>query len=173
MKLSVYTKKYADIVDYYQIFKQLEKREPTLSRVVVAGMLICAKYFALNAKKSEALDVLQNAAKIATESGVLRVEVLRFFTETGNFREGETYYNEFPPELKTQRESLIHYLDLLHASEQTGVVISLGNQMLKDGVRTSRVYQILIENSKKLGRSEATLQGLIDEAKSYFPKEFT
>ena len=172
VKLSIYTKKYIDILDYYEIFKKTEKRDPALSRVVVAGMLICVKHFVLKSQKAKALEILQDAAKIAMESETLRSEVLRYFVESGNFTEGEQYFALLPEEFQAQPEVRALQLELAHASDQSGLVIHLGNGLIKDKLQTVGLFRLMIENSIKLNRSEQRIKDLINEARMYFPKDF-
>ncbi len=172
VKLSIYNKKYGDVVDYYEIFKQLDHKDPMITRVIIAGMLVCSKYFSLQGKKAQALEVLNNTSKIAIETLIFRIEVLRYYIETGHVREGEVYFNGLPDDIKAQRDGQIAALELMNASGQSGQLVQVGTKMIADGIHTAKVYKMMIENSKKLGRSGTNIKILEDEAKARFPEDF-
>ena len=172
VKLSVYGKRYEEIVNYYQIFKKMEKREPDLVRAVIAGMLICAKHLTLGAKRNQGLEILQNAAKVALDSNTLNLEVFRYFIESGFHDEGEKYFGSLSEEIQKQNETQVLYLEMIQATKDPASVVQVASQILGLGVKSPRIYEILIENSKKIGRSSSVIEGLLHEAKATFPEKF-
>ncbi len=172
VKLSVYNKKFTDILDYYEIFKQIKKREAHLNRVVIASMLVCAKYFALKSDHEKNLQVLKDAAKISSETETLRSEVFRYFIESKHFKDAELYFSSFSDEFKKIKENQILYLRLTFLSEQYSNVITMGAEMIKSGIKTINVFMWMIESSRKLKRSPEKIEELINDARMYFPDDF-
>ena len=172
VKLSVYNKKFTDILDYYQIFKQIKNRDPFLNRVVIASMLVCAKHFALKSEKVKNLEVLKDAAKIASETETLRAEVFRYFIESAHYDDAESFHQEFPQEFRSQPEIRLLYLGLNHVAGQDSAVIQLGKTMIKEGVKSPKIFELMIDSSRRLKRSEDRIEEIINEARMYFPNDF-
>ena len=169
VKLSVYGKKYEDIVDYYEVFKKVERREGPLVRVVIAGMLICAKYMVISSKRDKGLEVLQNAAKVSSENKTLTGEVFRYFIENGYHAEAEKYYGSLGDDVKEQKETKMMFLEMVNATQGPAEVVQQGSLFYKQGVKTPRLFELLIEASIKVGRSPSTVNELIQEAETLFP----
>ena len=172
VKLSVYNKKFTDILDYYQIFKQIKNRDAILNRAVIASMLVCAKHFALKAEKVKNLEVLKDAATIANETETLRAEVFRYFIESHHYDDADIFHRDFPEEFRNNPEIRLLNLGLNHASGQDSAVIQLGKLMIKEGVKSPRVFELMIDSSKRLKRSEDRIDEIIQEAKMYYPNDF-
>ncbi len=172
VKLSVYQRKYDDILDYYTIFKQLESKDETVCRVVIAGMLVCAKYLYLNDHAAEAFAALKSAAKLSLDSNILSLETFRYFIETRNFKEAESHYGSLPLEIRKKPDCQLLNLQLVVKTRDASSVVQTASRMVESGFHDSRVYSLLIENSKKMGRSEAMIQKIVEEAKIRFPGAF-
>ena len=172
VKLSVYTKNYEDMQDYCQVFKQLDKKDQLLSRAVIAGLLIRSRYFSLKGNREKSIDALQNAAKIAIESQMLQLEVLRYFVESGYFDEGDQYFAMLAPEVKAQAQEVPAYAELLYGTQRWSELVHVTAALINKNVRSIRIFQLRIEVSQKLGLVGRSLEVLIEEAHSYFPDAF-
>ena len=172
VKVSVYGKKYSDVIDYYEIFRRLNSQDENVCRAVIAGMLICAKYFALNSKSIEALCALKSASKLSLDSKILCIKTFQYFIETQNYNEAQQHHMALPEELKKQPECQLLYLALIESISDPATIVTTASNLLQSGIRDSRLYHILIEYSKKMGRSENTIKNLEEEAKIYFPEAF-
>jgi tetratricopeptide (TPR) repeat protein len=104
VKLSVLTRRFVDILDYCSIFQALEEKDATLSRTVVAGMLVCAKYLAIKGERVKARETLESAAKISREAGVLESDVLRYFHETENSAAGVAFYEGLAESVRNRQD---------------------------------------------------------------------
>ena len=135
-------------------------------------MLICAKHLTLGAKRNQGLEILQNAAKVALDSNTLNLEVFRYFIESGFHDEGEKYFGSLSEEIQKQNETQVLYLEMIQATKDPASVVQVASQILGLGVKSPRIYEILIENSKKIGRSSSVIEGLLHEAKATFPEKF-
>lgn len=100
VKLSVQIRRFEDVLDYCKIFRSLEKREPTLCRAIIAGMLVCSKYLVLKSNRERGLEVLRDAARLSLETRLLHLDVLRYFLETENAAEGVAFYDSLPEETR-------------------------------------------------------------------------
>lgn len=169
VKLSVFVRKFGDIVDYYEIFKNLERREPLLNRVVIAGMLVCAKYFFAKAETSLCREVLQNAAEVSLKTEVLMPDVLRYFAETAQGQAGVDFFNKLPEATQKLPECQMVYVELVNQTGNFTEAVHWGTQLLQKGVTTPRLYEVVIAGSMKTGRNTKAIQDLIAEAKEKFP----
>jgi tetratricopeptide (TPR) repeat protein len=171
VKLSVQTRRFVDILDYCEIFQALEQKDESLSRTVVAGMLVCSKYLALKGDQAKGRDTLRNAAKISLDSGMLEGDVLRYFVETGNLPEGLEYYAKLPTTVQERPEVQILHLELLHAAGDSNAVIEFGTRIARTPLATPRIYHLLIENSRRAGKPAKAVEHLVSEARAKFPKD--
>lgn len=172
VKLSVQMRRFEDVIDYCRIFQSLEGREEALGRVVVAGMLVCSKYLALKQERERSREVMKNASKIALESGVLAVDVLRYFVETEHFEDGREYYAKMPRAVQDSAEALEYYIEILHAGGNSVELLEIGGMLKRMSLPSPRLYTLLIDHSRKLKHSENTINALILEARKLFPDEF-
>ncbi len=164
VRLSVHCGKYPDILDYYKIFKDIEKRDPILCRVVVAGMLICAKFLFKKQDALASLSVLKDAAKISSECGTLQTDVLRYFVQLGYYLEGMEFLPKVPQDLRQKPEIRLLCLELYSLAGQDELVLQEGTELLKQEIKTEKVYQLLISSSQKLNRSDESIVQLQRES---------
>ncbi len=163
VRLSVHCGKYPDILDYYKIFKDIEKRDPMLCRVVVAGMLICAKFLFKKPDALASLKVLKDAAKISSECGTLQADVLRYFVQLGYYLEGMEFLPKIPQDLRRKPEIRLLCLELYSLAGQDELVLQEGAELLKLEIKTEKVYQLLTSSSQKLNRSDESIVQLLRE----------
>lgn len=173
VKLSVSVWAFGDIIDYYEIFKKLERREPLINRVVIAGMLVCAKYFFSKNDSDRGKEVLQNAAEVSLKTQLLMADVLRYFMETKQCRDGLCFFEKLPEELQHTSEVQMNYIELLNQNGDSSGVVQWGTQLLQNKVRSARLYEMVIASSIKTNRNAKSIQDLIDEAKARFPTSAT
>lgn len=171
IKLSIYVKKYDDIVDYFEVFKSLKNRDPRLNRVVIAGMLICAKYMAQRGDGERCVEILSCVSKTALESKLLMLDVFRVMIELRQYSIADRYFSAIPAEMSDQREAKILFLELVAATEDSGGIAAYAMRLLKEGVKTPRIYRLAIEHSRQMNRSEKVISDLIEEANLAFPDE--
>jgi tetratricopeptide (TPR) repeat protein len=116
VKLSVQTRRFVDVLDYCSIFEALEKKDQALSRTVVAGMLVCAKYLAIKGEREKGRETLESAAKISLEAAVLEGDVLRYFMETKNAGAGVAFHERLPTAVR-ERADIRHLFAELQKSK--------------------------------------------------------
>jgi tetratricopeptide (TPR) repeat protein len=171
VKLSVQTRRFVDILDYCNIFQSLEQKDEGLSRTVIAGMLVCSKYLALKGDKAKGRETLNNAAQISLTSGMLESDVLRYFVETENFPEGLEYHGKLSESVREKPEVQVLYLELLHAAGDAAAVFEIGTRISSTALVTPRIYRLVIENARLVGKSAKTVEHLLSEARAKFPND--
>jgi len=169
VNLSIQVKKFTDVLDYYEAFKQIQKREPRMNRVIVAGMLVCAKYFLICNEIEKCRSVLSDAIKVAQETGEILPEVLRYCIETKNYELALDLYGKLPDDLLKTFEVQFLYIQIKYEQGDMESVVSFGTPLLQHAEVSLSLYELLIEASRLVGRNEKSIAALVDDAEARFP----
>lgn len=95
--LAIYTNNYRDLEKYYENFVKLDRREESLVKVVVAGMLAGGKLVLREGNVESAIIFFKKGATAAQRApGYLR-KVIEAFVKNGFFQEAEIFLAMFDP----------------------------------------------------------------------------
>jgi len=166
VRLSIHCSKFEDILSYCDRFKSIDATETTLNRVMIAGLLTSSRYFHHRKQPERAQEALKDAARISLRTDLLQAEVFRYMIENQSFEMADQFYSQMQEVVRKKTEVLLPRLELLFHFKDYGQLITLGQTLVKGKNDTPRVYELMIEASKKLNRSEQVIQNLILEAQS-------
>lgn len=160
VRLSVHLGKYEDIVDYTKIFKELERKDGAISKVVVAGLLVCSKFFLRKQDIKTCHDILKDTVKISMEQNVLKLDVYRYLIDSGLYSEADTFVSKLPVDVVTKPEVRLLTMELYKGSSRDELVLKEGHELLKSGFESDRALELMIESAIKLKRPESEIDQL-------------
>lgn len=173
MRLAIVNGAYEDIESYYKMFTSLEQRNVMLVRYVTAAMVICGKYYlGLGKSEGKAVDVLQKAAATSGNSPRILAEIVPMLLEHKLAEEAERFLQKFPPETRKGPEYLVMEMLVLEGKTSASLAISRGRELLAQGIKDPRLYEIMIRKSKEAGLDSA-VEDLVRDATSAFPEKKT
>lgn len=171
VKLSIYCAKFEDIQVYCNHFKALDATEPELNRMIIAALLIASKYFRSKGQRDLSKEVLKDAARIATKAELLHSEVLRYLIENKDLDDADAFFLQMSDGLKQRADILVLRMELLFLFEDFNALMQLGQKMIQGKLDTKRVYDLMIECSHRLNRSEQNIKDLISESQMRHPED--
>ena len=149
LRLAIMTASYEDIESYYRIFTLIETRNDELVRYVCSALIVTGKYYFLNNYNSRAFELLEEAAvSCAGKTSYLKY-IIEVLAEFDRFEEARGVLKRFPA--SAQREPDYLSMDLLIAQKSLapGELIQKGRDLIKAGIETPIVYEVLIDASQK------------------------
>ena len=85
--------------------------------------------------------------------------------------EAERYFSSLDAEFKNHNDAKFLYLELLAARDDSNAIVKFSYDLLKDGLKSPRIYRLAIDHSRKIGRSDVALKPVLERARADFPKE--
>jgi DNA-binding NarL/FixJ family response regulator len=166
VKLSIYCSKFEDIISYCNHFKALNTPQNSLNRAIIAALLICSKYFRSKERGSLATEVLKDASRISGRTELLQPEVFRYLIDNGDFELADGFFSQMTKENREKAEVILLRMELLLQFGDHAQLITLGQNLVKEKLDTLRTYELMIEASRKMNRSEQVIQNLILESEA-------
>jgi tetratricopeptide (TPR) repeat protein len=168
LRLAIMTESYEDIEAYYRIFTMIENRNDELVRYICSALIVTGRYYFMNKYNTRALELVEKAAvSSAGKTSFLRYAI-ELLVEFDKHEEAKGMLKRFPPD--QQKGADYQSMDLLIArkSLDTGVLLQKGREVLKSGVESPVIYEIMIEASTKAGLGD-TAEELYRVASKRYP----
>lgn len=155
LRLAIMTESYEDVEAYYRIFTMLEHRNDELVKYICSALIVTGRYYFMSKYNTRALELLEKAAiSCAGKTSFLRY-IIELMVEFDKRDEAKGILKRFP--METQRGPDYQTMDLLIARKtlENGLLLQKGREIIKAGIHTAVVYEIVIEASLKAGMSDA------------------
>ncbi|MEW6056494.1 MAG: response regulator [Bdellovibrionota bacterium] len=168
--LSVVNGEYEDIMNYYQIFTELDAPDDTILTYISAGLVICGKYFLRQSNESNALAAFQKASTVSKNKVSILKEIIITLFKAGMMQPANEYLSRASDEVRHSSEILIAELEGIEKTASIEHVVQRCLELLKQGVKTEKVYELAIQGSRQMNRPANSIQELVDEASLAFPQ---
>jgi two-component system chemotaxis response regulator CheY len=168
IRLAVITKNFDDMNMYYEVFTQLEARDPKVLSHMSAGLFVAGKYFLSLKDEVKAITLFDKIAISCAEVKVLKAIVMTLL-ENGKESEASRYMGRFPGDQLQSPEYLIcDFLTTFNFSQDYNLMIQKGMDLYNHGIKDAEILKILINAFEKQGLNEkASL--IIEDFKTLYP----
>lgn len=164
---AVYTYNFDDIPEYYEIFKNFDRRPKELIRIMTAAALTGGKYFLREKRFEEADSYFHMAITISGRDKETIKIVIQLLLNGGRARSAEKFFQMLPNEMVGGEEhALIGFRIDQHILDEFKVV-QKGKQLIKKGYADEDVYRTVIQAQVKMGRQVAAETIIIKAVKKY------
>jgi CheY-like chemotaxis protein len=170
LRLAILTENYSDVLNYYNIFKNVEEKSEECIRHMCSALIVSGKYILQNYEKSSGLDHFEKAAICANgRTGFLRF-IIEILIDNKLFLEAPKFLEHFLPTSRVEKDYLVCFYLISGKTQNPLKVIDWGKKLFKRGIFDFKIYQTLIRNLLKEGQKEEALV-YIAEAKAKYNKE--
>jgi CheY-like chemotaxis protein len=167
LRLAIMTESYEDVEAYYRIFTMIENRNDELIKYICSALIVTSRYYFMNKYNTRALELLEKAAiSSAGKTSFLRY-IIELMVEFDKHEEAKGVLKRYPPELQKGPEYQSMDLLIARKSLDTGILLQKGREMLKAGIQTSTIYEIMIEASARAGLSDSVGELIRAASKKY------
>jgi hypothetical protein len=150
--------------------REMPKSKMAIITSVAHGMALLAARLASTPKeRARSLDLFQKAVSVSKHAHETYSEVIQAMYSADMLVEADILLRNAPFEVQNSEETKMLLLEYLDANREGSEVINAAYQLYRSGIRKPRVYQILIERSKELGRTRQVIVELIEEAARVHP----
>ncbi len=168
LRLAIVTNNYDDIESYYRIFLQLDERPDELINYMCSALAVTGKHYLLKKANRRALELLEKA--IVSSAG--RTRFIRYaiecLIESNMSSEADGWLKRFPREAREGEDYAVSDLLVMGKFAQSGRVLQRGRELLKKGIESAPVYQVMIEHAARSGQIE-TAEDLLRVASAKWP----
>jgi tetratricopeptide (TPR) repeat protein len=168
IRLSVLTKKYEDILDFYKYSDAINETMPSSAAYLSAALVVCGLHFFQKKEKEKAIASFKKAIT-SKSSPIIIKRVLVSLISEGMQSEMKWFWDRSSLEVKNSIEVQLADLNYLLQQSKKAQALSLADQMIKNNLKDPAVFYIAIELSIEMKRSLSTIQDLICMAKISFP----
>ncbi len=171
--LAIITKNYSDIEEYYNFFIGFNYRTEELINYVCAALLICGKYYLQMNYRDRAFMLFEKASITAKgHTKFLRI-LIEYLTEFKQHEHYAAYIRRFDNDSFNSIDFKIADFLTKHLNMQPVKIVKQCNDFIREGIFSSSLHYLLIENNKKLGRTEDAEQAFKDAIEKWPEKSST
>ena len=169
IRLSIINQKYEDVSNYLKVSQGIQAPSAEIQIYLSAGLAILGKYFSTTNDSEKGIEAL--IAAFSFSNG--KYEILKSITESfQKFNKLEILLEKFEQiDISNwSNESQGLYFHTLHiTSDDDTKVITLGEKLLRNKVRTIHVYKGLIERGIKIKRKSNFFERIVLEGSANVP----
>jgi tetratricopeptide (TPR) repeat protein len=170
IRLSIFNKKYEDIVNYSSLFNAIKNPSEELQKYLAAGTAILGKYFFSINDNEKAIDALRISFKNCNG----KYEILKNITNTCEDHGKVDFLFELLEKADLGKwpsnAQVFHFYTMHLTSKSDQQVITYGEKLIKNNVKDPLVYKGLIKRGVLAARKPAFIEGLVTEASNSFPE---
>lgn len=169
--LSVLNQRYEDIASFYETTNSIEHNDNTLASYIGAGMAICGIYFLRKARNAEAIDAFKKAETACNQNTKILTRILRALASAGLSKEMAEFVGRMPEEVRNAAEVRVAELEYQSATGSPYKALELAMDLIKQNTKDERLFEIALQLSVKLKRSESSIQEILFKATQMFPEK--
>ena len=170
-RLSIVNQKYEDILNYTEIFSGLEDKVEGIKVYISAGLAICGKFMLNNDDREKGMDALMEAAKLSDGKMEILKSVISTLMNAGAKKKAKQVLENCANDNTSENEFKVLELSIIFETGTPDKAFSLGTNLINRGIKEQGVYEIVIQSSIKLGRSNDKTEDIVFEAIKAFPDQ--
>jgi|GEM_PF-5617354 len=150
--------------------REMPKSKVRIISSVAHGItLLAARLASEGQERGRALTLFQKAVSVSKHATETYTEVIQAMYGAEMLVEADILLRSAPEEVRESEDTKMLLLDYLDQNREAPEVINAAYKLYREGVRRPRVYLILIQRSKELGRMKQIIDELIDEGARVHP----
>ncbi len=164
--LAVRTENFPDMNLYYDLFTNLDDRDPGVVNYIGAGLYVAGKNSIMNSDLTSAMIFFDKMIVSCGEMTKLIKGTIFALIEHNLVDEAESFLRKFPPDRKSSSDYLVSdYLVTSNKFSDPNLVIKEGLGLYNQNIRDLHCLKIMIEAMGKSGYSTAKLQPFQEEVR--------
>jgi tetratricopeptide (TPR) repeat protein len=170
IRAAVMCGKFDDVLQFYDFYMKLDEVDEQLINSVSAGLLVCSKFQMKKGLRAEAGVTLRKAMIACKGKAIYLKEILASMILNGMSDDIVPILASAPPEVKNSTEIRMAEFEYQYQAGATaGRMVEMGLDMIKQGIKNPRIYEIVIQKSIALKRRPQLIEELVGEACKEFP----
>jgi DNA-binding response OmpR family regulator len=151
MRLSIETRHFDDVDEYYRFFLDTDSKSDELIRHTYAALVSSGKASLREGNLSRTLERFKQASLTSGKRAHVLYEIVMALFEAGHYQEADSFLAAYPAHERQSLEFLtLDYL-VMSKLQPLHLVLQRGRELLKSKKANSKTYEILIEACKKAG----------------------
>lgn len=169
----VFSHHFEEMIEFSELTSQLDESEidQRVRTYLSAGLAVCAKYCLLKNDEPKALDFFRKS--VVASKGKISVlrEIFLDLTRLGKTTELDGLKKILPPAVQTSGDLKILDFECLNLSGSSAQVLQKGLDLLKSGLKSPSLFEIVIRRSIELNRPEGSIDQLMTDACKTYPEK--
>lgn len=172
--LAVKTENYSDIEDYYNFFVNFNYRSEELTRYVCSALLICGKYYLMRGFAEKAFNLFEKVGITAQQGHTKYLRILiEYMTEFNQHDYYDAYIRRFTNDTYNTVDYKLASFLTKHLHMQPTKIVGQCQEFLRNGVDSSSLFYLMIQNNLKLGRTDDMEEAYREALKRWPEKSYT
>lgn len=171
IRLSIMTKNYEDINDYYQIFCELEERTENIINHICSGMYVLGKYYFLENEFDKGKEVFEKIAISCQGMTKFLRATISLLIEYGHKEEARLIFKRFPAGTLGKEDHQISSYLVLENETSNAEKINLALNLVNANIHDPQVYKSLLRAMKE-EKYEDKIEEFYTFASSKWPSLF-
>jgi DNA-binding NarL/FixJ family response regulator len=168
LRLSVETRRFEDVQDYYSLFLKIDQKDEELIRHAFAALVMAGKACVGAGDIARAMDCFRKAVLTSGKRPPVIKEVVQSLLERNYVNEADEMLRAYPQHERESIEFLaLDYL-VLSRSSPLHQVLQRGHELVREGNADPMIYEILIQACQRAGHA-AEAEALVLTAARLWP----
>jgi tetratricopeptide (TPR) repeat protein len=164
--LAIATKRYEEILELNNLFKELKHISPKNKKYLAAGLMMGAQFLISQKKINEAKQSIQTAVALSPKSRTILIKACILLAEQKFKNEALAILTGFTGDNLSKEEFIALQIEINHLCGDHAAVIKAYSEIMHQPMKESRYYQMIIEAAVVTKLSEKKME----DAKKYFPE---
>ncbi len=153
IRLTIVTKHYEDMENYYDIFTQLDERSSELTNYVGAGLFIAGKYFLLESQSPRAVGIFDKIAVSCSEFSKFIRAIITVLVDHDQFDEAERFMARFSAGTKDEEDYMVSdfIVNYSRRDADQAQVVKKGLELYNKNIRDFNCLKLLVNALQSQG----------------------
>ncbi|WP_127716240.1 hypothetical protein [Halobacteriovorax sp. HLS] len=169
-KLSIQNEKYEDIWNYSKVFSKVKTQSSKIRQFISAGLAICGRFMVKTNRIDEGKKAIVKSAKLSNGKIEILKNLVHSLHQIGDKESAQKIISDYTNDNTDETQLEVLKFEIFAKESLTPQTLEKGRALLKSGVNTIEIYNIMIEKLVKGNVKKDTIIELIDEAKKAYPE---
>lgn len=171
MKVALINKKYDDCLTLYELYKEVDERDPKTLKKIAAILALTGKHLLEKEDETKGLSVIEKSASISRGSLEITHTLVSSLLENRSYAQAYDTLYKVHQELQGSTKFKFIELELLSQSENfVHEALVIGLELLQQKHRPLTLYETVLALSQKLQRKPASIREIVDDASRKYPR---
>lgn len=173
IRASLATGNYHNLISFCEMIIGLEEDLEAMKRPIAAALALSGKSIIQQEKfkqKDLVIQVTKRALELVDKQSMIYLTSLENLLQLECYKDLQNYLDQISSEDMTADLYSLE-LELYEKTKKAADVFVRGQEMLKEGTSSARIYTVLLRVGKEIGKSKEQLEDLFYDASKLFPEE--
>ncbi len=171
LQVSIQNEKFYDALVFFDILAAYDNPTESVVAYTSAAMVVCAKKLIREHEAGRGLEILKKAQFLSRNRDKIQIEIISALYLCKMEEEADQFLKRVPEEIRNSSDMQVMRMEHFLSQGQVDRMMRIGDELIKANARNCRLYEIMIEQSKRLRRPVSAIDSIVSRAVEFFPEK--